>query len=439
LEVITLKMKRLVRVSAGPDGEVKLAVRPIKYALRKESLDEAIDVIETWQRISDPSWFLIMRLNNNQLDAEILSGTSALASIIPSTTAIRAGSVDERSSLHLGPTGLSLPAAALDEMTVSNICLSDIKLAHNPRTRVTYILNTVIVTDPSYQRIMKGTVRQLTRRLQHDEPRNFGLLSCKGFVTNAPQTNAAMYGSFTMVFRIPLGLSNPRSLRDYLIHTQNLDSLSYRFDIARELAKAVSYVHTFGFIHKNIRPETTLIFSSFDSPNLFTSLIGFDNFRKEEGHTLRRGDNTLEQNLYRHPSRQGVSPKADYAMQHDIYSLGVCLLEIGLWESFVIYNELDENPSVSGGLLAMSPLSSEETTPQSFVTTLAKEVFLSLARIRLPRCMGTKYAKVVEICLTCLDADNDFGSLENFDENDDIAVAVSYIDKVLLSLNSLDI
>ena len=29
-------------------------------------------------------------------------------------------------------------------------------------------------------------------------------------------------------------------------------------------------------------------------------------------------------------------------MQHDIYSLGVCLLEIGLWESFVEYSQEDE-------------------------------------------------------------------------------------------------
>lgn len=26
-------------------------------------------------------------------------------------------------------------------------------------------------------------------------------------------------------------------------------------------------------------------------------------------------------------------------MQHDIYSLGVCLLEIGMWKSFVIIDE----------------------------------------------------------------------------------------------------
>lgn len=33
----------------------------------------------------------------------------------------------------------------------------------------------------------------------------------------------------------------------------------------------------------------------------------------------------------------GEFPAEAYKMQHDIYSLGVCLLEIGLWEPLVKY------------------------------------------------------------------------------------------------------
>jgi hypothetical protein len=35
----------------------------------------------------------------------------------------------------------------------------------------------------------------------------------------------------------------------------------------------------------------------------------------------------------------GEFPAEEYKMQHDIYSLGVCLLEIGLWEPLVEYPE----------------------------------------------------------------------------------------------------
>lgn len=46
--------------------------------------------------------------------------------------------------------------------------------------------------------------------------------------------------------------------------------------------------------------------------------------------SARMGDNLMDRNFYRHPNRQGESPKDIYVMQHDIYSLGICLLEIGL-------------------------------------------------------------------------------------------------------------
>lgn len=57
------------------------------------------------------------------------------------------------------------------------------------------------------------------------------------------------------------------------------------------------------------------------------------------GRTLRKGEASWERCLYQHPDRIGSISK-DYIMQHDIYSLGVCLLELGLWETFVSYDRL---------------------------------------------------------------------------------------------------
>jgi hypothetical protein len=42
-------------------------------------------------------------------------------------------------------------------------------------------------------------------------------------------------------------------------------------------------------------------------------------------------------------------------MQHDIYSLGVCLLEVGLWKSFIEYPEPDCTP-ILAGLLGLSDM-----------------------------------------------------------------------------------
>jgi hypothetical protein len=63
-----------------------------------------------------------------------------------------------------------------------------------------------------------------------------------------------------------------------------------------------------------------------------------------------------DRNVYRHPLRQGHDLTEKYRMQHDIYSLNVCLLEIGLWESFVEYVPEDGGPTRS------SPSLVERTT-----------------------------------------------------------------------------
>jgi hypothetical protein len=179
------------------------------------------------------------------------------------------------------------------------------------------------------------------------------------------------------------------------------------------VAKSVGYVHNFGFVHKNVRPESVLIFILTDGKGISGFLAGFEDFRVDEGWTQRRGDNEPDRNLYRHPSRQGASPRDDYAMQHGIYSLGICLLEIGFWASFIGNSELDGTPRFSDQLRL--PLKIPESQIPRFLFGHGKEHLLSLARAELPQYMGTKYAEVVETCLTCLDPDNaDFGDEHEF-------------------------
>ncbi|CAG8970828.1 hypothetical protein HYALB_00001616 [Hymenoscyphus albidus] len=78
------------------------------------------------------------------------------------------------------------------------------------------------------------------------------------------------------------------------------------------------------------------------------------------------GDETIERNLYRHPSRQGAIPADEFIMQHDIYNLGVCLLEIGLWESFVTYDSNDSNATLSSMFGFPSTISKEEMMTSSY-------------------------------------------------------------------------
>ncbi|KAI1416098.1 hypothetical protein F5Y13DRAFT_127646 [Hypoxylon sp. FL1857] len=438
LDIATLTLKSLVKAQASAGGsgtEVRFVPRHVKYAFKKESLDEAIDALETWQRLSDPSWFLILRMNDRRVD-DTLAKQPKLDESIPSTSAIRIGS-REVSSTANATSGLTLPAAALSKMKIESILLCHAKIATSTRSDkvITYILDRIDSTESNLNMSTKKDVRDLARRLQHGEPQTFGLLNCKGFVEETNSSNTGQLSDFTMVFRIPPGLARPRSLRDYLINTKP-NSLSHRFSIAQQLARSISYVHVFGFVHKNVRPETVLGFEEQgnETPSIF--LLGFNGFRREEGRTRRYGDDAAERNLYRHPTRQGISPEDDFVMQHDIFSLGVCLLEIGLWQSFVEYDSQNGNPVLSE-IFGIARDTSKEYV-MKFLLTSAKERFVELARSELRECMGTRYSNIVETCLTCLDPDNGgFGDPHEFEDEDGIQVGVRYIEKVLQRLNAL--
>jgi serine/threonine protein kinase len=231
---------------------------------------------------------------------------------------------------------------------------------------------------------------------------------------------------FTLVHRVPKDYSSPRSLRAYLLDQSAIPhSLSDRLQLAKDLVKAVGYVHTFGFVHKNIRPETIIVFQSSSSSIGSVSLVGFEDFRSEDGKTYRSGDEQGEKNLYRHPTRQGSTPQEDYVMQHDIYSLGVCLLEIGLWDSLLRYEqEHDVYVASAGEILPAHALTKDG------VQTV-KGVLIGLARELLPSKVGNKYAEIVATCLTCLDKGNvDFGDESEFADEDGVLVGVRFIQKV---------
>jgi hypothetical protein len=187
-------------------------------------------------------------------------------------------------------------------------------------------------------------------------------------------------------------------------------------------------VHSVGFVHKNIRPETIMVLESKDNETRWPFLIGFENFRPEGGRSDLRGDDLWEENLYRHPTRQGILPEVDYQMQHDIYSFGVCLLEIGMGLSFVIWPTSDEKSSHHPTLASTLNSTAKEKRNRAFEL---KTFLVNFAQEQLPSRMGKKYAEIVTMCLTCLDkSGNTFGNESEFQDEDGIQIGVRYIQKV---------
>jgi len=435
LDMVFTKLKRVILIlegllkkptkmdEAGEDEDARLAVRKGKYVFVKSSLDEAIEELEQWQRKVESSLFLIMRIMDNQVDTELVRmrrETSIVASI-PSAMVIRDGLRDDQRQYGLQ---VFLKKSELDAMARTTLPFCNAVLGQRAGSSKQLILNQIECSLGTSVEIVKKDVRDLARKLRHRTPQTFGLLTCKGVVKDETKIGPLSEASFTLVFEKPEGLTDPRSLRHLLTAGSAPCSMSEKLDIARELAKSVSYVHTFGFVHKNIRPETVLTFAGAKTVRRSTFLVGFDNFRREDGRTYLRNDGDWTKDLYRHPNRQGPTARDDYIMQHDIFSLGVCLLEIGLWRSFVRYDSNCGHPIplealglISGGVHIEYPAA-------------LKEKLVEMAHNELPACMGSRYAQVVHTCLTCLDPNNvGFGHEVEFQDEDGIRIGVRYMEK----------
>ena len=395
-----------------------MEVKRWKYVLIKRYLDESLEELASWQKMFDPSWFLILKVSSPLIDQELKRDRLAISSFT-SAYNIR----DALKEQPLEKVSVFLPADGLETARIRDIPFASAKYMQRAGSDKWLVVD-CIPCDPDVDvGSVKKDLRELARKLSSVDPLVFGILQCRGVV----QIGGNRPSSFNFVFKIPEELSNePRSLRSYLCSNPNL-TLTNRFELAKQIAKSISYIHTLGFVHKNLRPETVLGFQTKNPESNLFFLVGFESIRTADGRTLRSGDSIWEKNLYRHPHRQGLSPEDIYTMQHDIYSLGVCLLEIGLWESFLFYGS-DMTAPLPAAALGISLDGPEFRQPD-----LMKEHLIALAKRDLPKRMGERYKNVIVNCLTCLDQDNiDFGDQSEFEDQDGVSVGVKYIEKVKL-------
>ncbi len=431
LEISMLEVNKLEQ-SSGASSSAQRSGRAAKYVLSvKRPLDLAIRRLQAWAAEFDPTWWLILRMADKAIDKEIDSGPGQSQGPghdptpngrncrLEAARHIRdALQADEQST-----KGLFLKEATLNSADRFDIPFSTsqiITLSASGKS-TSYVLDSVDCTRVEDVSLFAKNVRDLALRLEKIDAAAFHLLQCYGVArTRDPSTKRVT--SFNFIFKIPKVCHHhqPQSLRSLLLSQTN-PSLSARLELAKQLATALSYVHVLDFVHKSIRPETALVFKSHSSDSASLThgfgplfLVGFKTFRTADGKSLRLTTADRLENMYQHPERQGIDPSTDHRMQHDIYSLGVCLLEIGLWGSFV------------AGDSSSSILSSEVSSPDDI-----KAHFTVLAKERLPSAMGEKYTSVVVNCLTCMEPDNvDFGDEEEFEDEFGIGIGFKYIEKV---------
>lgn len=394
--------------------------RNAKIVYLKRHLQQVVKDLEDWQRRFDPSWYLIARIAGPAVDQQLKLGPSRRE---PSATRLlqMRNTVREISSLKNATSDSVFRRPELIERGRQQIPGTRTYVSRYSHSGRQILLDSTDHVANTAHMTSKAHVRDLARLLHHVHPTTFGLLKCEG-VIEVPTDQGIQ---FDFIFGIPEGLHSPTTMRSLLMEKPQC-SLSKRVQLAKQLARSVMFVHTTGFVHKGIRPETVVVFNQ-GSQDLGPSfLIGFERIRRAGAQTDLLGDLEWERNLYRHPVRQGLWPEEAFSMQHDIYSLGVCLLEIALWRSFVHID--DEGPTPWSELRIEKAISDRDARRGGFAI---KKELVTMAKDRLPSLVGDRYSDLVLACLCCLDKDNVFDvEGPGVKDNDGMIIGVRYIEIV---------
>ncbi|KAJ2904292.1 uncharacterized protein MKZ38_008351 [Zalerion maritima] len=247
-------------------------------------------------------------------------------------------------------------------------------------------------------------------------------LRCLGFI-DQPEQHQTIF-----LYQLPRQRPLQRTSRIATLHDwiNNVDphaqqamskpSLGNRFSLAHALCLTLLNIHGSGWIHKNIWSRGIVIFPSTRPlphstvPRFVPYLTGWGFSRPIAGGTDLAADTEVEPNYYRHPIRQGY-PEAPFKVEHDIYALGVVLLEIGLWGtvSCIFKKQMDK-------------AAIERRLPPP---NMIREALVEKARTRLASDMGDSYAMSVERCLRC-----DFG-VDDDDENRAMLLSAAFRETVM--------
>ncbi|RFU26918.1 hypothetical protein B7463_g9417, partial [Scytalidium lignicola] len=270
-------------------------------------------------------------------------------------------------------------------------------------------------------------VEQLTALLHLPKESTFRLPVAAGFYDDS---NRARYG---IVFKISdmtkYSLAKMTSLQTVLQNisrpgsSMHRPSLGSRLKLAYKLSLSLSKIQSIGWVHQGIRSENILFWTQngttadtksipFDQP----WWIGYGSSRPDTIPSAALYDENPIRNLYRHPARWGSQPAERFTKLHDIYSLGVVLLEIGC-------------------CAPASQIVREELTKPGASSVAVKEDLLSLARhARITDLMGERYASIIELCLKSTAIE--FGVPEGEDNKDDSLLQTAFLTQVVEVLHN---
>ncbi|CAG9981791.1 unnamed protein product [Clonostachys byssicola] len=249
--------------------------------------------------------------------------------------------------------------------------------------------------DPREKPGLEERARRLSELLKAPKDAGFRTLHCTGY------ENEELTHQYRFSFSIPEKFHGfqKMSLNDVIVSAKGKrrPSLNDRLRIAHILARAVQKWHIVGWVHQGISSHDIIFFRDKTTKKIDYSepfLHGFEFARPDSDPSIGVGRalDDIKFNIFRHPERQGTARKG-HQKKHDLYSLGVVLLEIGLWQD--ARDIVRSKPGVT-------------LTAADLQTMLQKD-----CRDRLAHFIGTSYQAVVDICLSSdfgVDVDDTHGS-----------------------------
>lgn len=249
----------------------------VRYTFVYETIEDAVRKLDSWHTRFDQVFFLLTRIGGIDVDsAQLIQQTAPgqPAQRLRRMRRVIQGTTSASQCRWLPPTtGYSNQGV---------IQYSSVPRALHDSQQV--LVDTLIPDSHAELDRTSSSIYNLSEILKQSDASVFGLLSCKGVLYQPPSSATGHMPRYNMLFTVPSGLQKPASLRSLLIRKKDTDfSVNELLTLAIGLAKSLVFVHSSRFVHKNIRPETVVVFASRESRLGKCFVMGFEQFRPVDG------------------------------------------------------------------------------------------------------------------------------------------------------------